>query len=407
MVFLRNSDNFAVEIELMNALRIKKMHQTPTQNRQLPLLIVLLMVLPFSKMMSSTHKKQEALVQSALQEMYQMNYAAANQLFRKVGQNEPFHPMAPLGTIATQWLAEQESMGFSSGNRQLLKNIDTAESEYKSQIRLHPENTQISFYYGTTLGLRARILLGEKNWGGVLISGYNAIRHIKKAEKHNPELWDIQLPFGVFNYYVGVSSGYMKIASWIFNESGSKEDGLRQMTIAAEKSRYAKYEARGILSFVYLYMEDDPAAGLKYAQILLNEFPNNPYYHFLCAEAYLNLRQFVTAEKHIREIRKLLPELKDKTKNEYELKLHLLNGTLAFHRGDLNTAEKELKSVIDNYYLEMDMHLGFALLRLGQINDLQGRRNAAIILYRKTADLDNRTTACKEAKLYLARPYSR
>ncbi|MFA4839205.1 MAG: hypothetical protein WC703_07010 [Candidatus Neomarinimicrobiota bacterium] len=371
------------------------------------LLVGLSIAFSFAPLLSSTPEKQEALVQNALQEMYRMNYAAANRLFRQADQNEPFHPLAPLGTIATQWLAEQESMGFSAGNRQLLKNIDTAESAYKSQMRLHPENTQLSFYYGATLGLRARILLAEKDWVGVLISGYGAIRHVKKAEKANSELWDIQLPFGIFNYYVGISSSYMKIASWIFNESGSKEDGLRQMTIAAEKSHYAKYEARGILSFVYLYMEDNPAAGLKYAQILLNEFPDNPYYHFLSAEAYLSLRQFAPAEKHIREIRRLLPELKSKTKSEYELKLHLLNGTLAFYRNDLKTAEKELKNVIDNYQLEMDTHLGFAMLRLGQVNDLQGRRSVATTLYRKAADLDNRTTACKEAKIYLSRPYSR
>jgi len=384
------------------------MKDKPSSPRKTKILLIgLSILLSVSSLTSSTPEKQEELVRKALQEMYNMNYAAANQLFRKVGQNEPFHPMAPLGTIATQWLAEQESMGFSAGNRQLLKNIDTAESAYKSQMELHPENTQLSFYYGATLGLRARILLAEKDWGGVLISGYGAIRHVKKAEKLNPELWDIQLPFGIFNYYVGISASYMKIASWIFNESGSKEDGLKQMTIAAEKSRYAKYEARGLLSFVYLYMENDPAAGLKYAQILLNEFPSNPYYHFLCAEAYLNLHQYTPAEKHIREIRKLLPELKGKTKSEYELKLHLMDGTLAFYRGDLKTAEMKLKSVIDNYYLEMDTHLGFAMLRLGQIYDLQGRRNAAIDLYRKTADLDNRTTSCKEAKTYLSRPYSR
>lgn len=54
----------------------------------------------------------------------------------------------------------------------------------------------------------------------------------------------------------------------------------------------------------------------------------------------------------------------------------------------------------------MDFDLGNACVRLGKVYDLQGRRQAAVSMYRKAAALDNRSAAMEEARRYLAEPYA-
>jgi len=353
-----------------------------------------------------TFETQGKRAKQAINELYNLNYMESNKLFQEILETEPFHPLAPMGAVATEWLYNQQREGYEIGNKKLLDEIGSALNIYKRQIIIQPDNAELPFYYGTTMGLKSRILLAEKNWFGVLISGYNCMRYIEKSEKLNPEFWDVYLPLGVFNYYIGMSASYMKIASWIMKESGSKEEGLRQITLSARNNGYGRYEARGILAFVYLYMEEDYAASLEFSTMLADEFPANPYYRFLAAEALISLKQYKEADMCIDKIRNLLPTLKDNMMKDYILKLHLLDGSMALYKKDLITAERELKAVIDSYDLEMDWHLSYAYMRLGNVYDLKGRREEAVKYYVKAVKLNNRASACRWSKRYLKEPYS-
>jgi len=348
---------------------------------------------------------QEQTIQKALFEMNNLDNVAAHQHFKEVLNSQPFHPLAPMAELATDWLVNQEDLGFKMGNEILAGRIDQVLAVYKQQLKAKPNNGELEFYYGVTSGLKARLSLGEKDYWGVLINGYNAIRYIKAADRHQPDFVELKLPFGVFNYYVVISRGYMQIASWIMNTSGSKDDGLNQMRFAAHNARYGCYEARSILAMVTLYFEGDYQTSLKYSQMMANEFPDNPYYNYLAGEALIQMKRYTEAETHIRKIKKLLPILKPKTESEYISKLHQLEGSLALRRGDLKTAERELHAVVDNYHQEMDIQLGFACLWLGNVYDLKGDRDQAMSYYRKTVNLKNRSLACQQASLYLKHPF--
>ncbi len=347
----------------------------------------------------------EPAIREALCAMYDMDFDLAHDLFSSALGEENFHPLAPLGAIATEWMLSQARDGYDRGNQRLLQKLNITLDRYRSRMLLHPDETELDFYYGTTMGLKARILLYRKEWLGVITSGYNALRYVKKARRVHPDNIDMMLPMGTFNYYVGVSAGYMKIASWILNESGSREDGLRMMEEVGRAGNYANQEARSLLAFVYLYMENDPAKALEHAEFLRGEFPGNVYFQFLAAEAGISLGELEQARTGIDRIREGLDSLEPFLYREYVLKLHLLDGRVAILTRDYAGAENYLRYVIDNYTLESDIHLGYAYLYLGNLYDMTDRRPEALKCYQAAGRLDNRSTACTQARNFINAPF--
>jgi len=99
--------------------------------------------------------------------------------------------------------------------------------------------------------------------------------------------------------------------------------------------------------------------------------------------------------------------LKKYTQIEYDQRLQLLTGSKAFLEGDLETAELKLRQFVENYDSEMDYDLASGRLRLGMVYDLLGNRTEAINQYQKVIELDNRSSAVLEAKVYLNTPFIR
>ncbi|MFA4921532.1 MAG: hypothetical protein WC611_05345, partial [Candidatus Neomarinimicrobiota bacterium] len=178
-------------------------------------ILLITLLVGISILNADDFEQQEQKVQLALKAMYNMEYEKSDELFREVLNGNPFHPMGPLGVLAVRYYQSEEYIGYHKRNQQFLADIDKALVLYTKQIKQYPERPEYLFFYGTVMGLRARIQLAEKNYLGVLTSGFSAIKHIKKAEKLCPDEPDFHLPVALFNYYVGISAPYMQIASWI------------------------------------------------------------------------------------------------------------------------------------------------------------------------------------------------
>jgi len=369
-------------------------------------LIITLFIISSTVLNASTFEQQEHKVQQALKAMYNMEYELASNLFHTVLNDTPFHPMGPLGVLAVQYYASEEEIGFHKRNQQFLVDIDNALKLYTAQIQQHPDRPEYLFFYGTVMGLRARIQLAEKNYFGVLTSGYNAVRFIKKAEKLCPDEPDFHLPVGIFNYYVGISAPYMKIASRIMRESGSRSDGLQSIKADADNGNYGRYEARSLLAYLYLYFEENYEGAYEYFRSLAVELPKNPYYAAETAEALIMNGNLDLARIYIKQVKTLFPTLKPNTRKDYQIKTLYLNGSLALAEGKLAVAETDLKEFIRLYDYELDYETGNAYLRLGKVYDLQKRRPEAIACYRKVVHFNNRSAAISQAQQYLQHPYS-
>jgi tetratricopeptide (TPR) repeat protein len=88
-------------------------------------------------------------------------------------------------------------------------------------------------------------------------------------------------------------------------------------------------------------------------------------------------------------------------------KIQYLEGNLLFWYGDLGPAAADLKQVTQKAdTLDLSTAV-MAWLRLGQVYDLQGKRDEAISAYRETVRTAPHSAPALEAKGYISSPYRR
>lgn len=344
----------------------------------------------------------EDTIRVAIRCIYKLEYEKSYRLFKSVFYS---HPFAPFGTIAVEWLLDQQKSSVEEANQNLEKSVFTVSSYYRRLVKNHPDDYRILFYYGLTMGLKARVLLGKKDWIGVLVSGYKSYSYIKKAWEKEAD-YDACFPMGLFSYYVGVSSAYMKVATALLGISGSKEEGLKQIEITAYRGNYGKYEARSTLAFIYLFMEGNYREALRYSSTMAKEFPNNPYFKYLMAESYMGMGECDKVKLLIREMEEVFPALEGRVKRETAFRINLLRASLALYGGRLQEADKFFKECLNYTDFELDYELGSLYLRIGYMYDMMGEREKAKKWYRKVMKLDNRSVACREAARRYKEPFS-
>lgn len=106
---------------------------------------------------------------------------------------------------------------------------------------------------------------------------------------------------GLYNYYREAYPDrhpvYKAIA--LLFPHGNKETGLKDLQNAAENSILLRAEAYSILSWIYIYYENNYSEALKYSKTISEDFPSNPLFRGELIKNLLFNKSFEEAEKVI------------------------------------------------------------------------------------------------------------
>jgi len=279
------------------------------------------------------------------------------------------------------------------------------EPVYNRFVKEHPENYQYRLYLGSTRGLRARSSLGNKDWLSVLIEAYKGFSIIEEVAQENPDLIDAQLPIGIVEYYASVSNIFIRWAVNLYGLETSKDLALQKITNAALNSNWAWIEASGILSFIYLWLEDTPYEAVPFTRRLSKEFPNNFYFNILYLESLIKTNMLVDAKNLIEVLDKKHGLLTKRQKDWYGPYLDYEKALLLFHENKFQETIPLIDNAIENYSGELDIILGNLFLLKAKVLDIKGKRRTAVEYYKNCIDLDNFSYAIKQSKQYLRTPY--
>jgi tetratricopeptide (TPR) repeat protein len=368
------------------------------------LMRILILSLTLSGSLLAQHPG-DSMVKKGVEAFYNYDYQRSVKILTQAREKYPRNPVVHLTWAAARWRRNEAYLSQAEIYENFNRDLDSVITVYNELLTVKPNDPEYLLYLGAAKGLKARILLGQKQWFGTLTVAYQGFRLIQEAVDLNPTLKDAYLPIGIMEYYSGLSNFLVKFAAQIFGLHPSREVGIRKMEIA-RNSEWAWSEAESILSFIYLWADIDLERGLSVSQHLAEQYPRNFDFQIHYAESLLQNGKLEPAQKKLKALNERLPELTDQQREWYTSYLNYEWGHYFFLTGDLDRAQNHLKLCIENYHAELDAILAFAWLRSGMIYDLKGQREAAINAYKNCVALDNFSRAIELAEDYLKEPYT-
>ena len=360
----------------------------------------------------SQNKNLDSLIQSGIHQIYSLEFEKANQTFSIVKSEYPEHPSGKfLSAMITWWkiMVDMENESYDDlFYDQLEETIDFCDDILDED----PDNIDAIFFKGGSLGFRGRLASIREDWFDAAADGKDALPLVHRAYELDSTNVDVQLGFGIYNYYASVIPErypFLKPIMMLF-PSGDKEKGIKQLQNAAENGKYTRIESKYFLMMLFYKYEDDNQTGLNYAKQLHKEFPNNPTFHKYYARLLRKVSQITKATEQFRIMHNRCDSLmfgyNDKLKRESSYYV----ADDYWRKADWDDAIKYFKECSDLSYSFDQEDDGFnvvSLLQLGRIYDILGEREKAKKYYEEVLDLDEYKNSHEKAERYLEEPFKR
>ncbi len=340
----------------------------------------------------------DSLIREGIRHMYNYDQDVAQAHFSQVREMYPEHPAGYLLTGVTDWMLGREKLGIKAAQDTLLNRLKSTRKICERYVSNNPDDPYGWLLYGMTLGLRARADLSDSDWMRAAMNGYKGIQQVKKAAELTPDLGDIQLAYGAFHYYVGMSGPFLKVGASLIGLSGTTMEGKQELEYAAKHARYGHAEAKSILMYIYGYFEDNIDEALVLAKELTEEFPGSPYYWTMRADLEFATDRIEDAIYSMSKVKDLLPTLSAFSRDEFEGKYLYLTGLESFYSGNCPSAVALLTQYLEENADEYDFHDITAELIIGRCHERMLLVQSATEQYKLVANSELPTRMKMEAE---------
>jgi tetratricopeptide (TPR) repeat protein len=345
------------------------------------------------------------MVRQGVHTFYNYETAEAIEILAKARQDHPENPTAHLTWAAARWLHNQANSTVEKTYIDLDNDLNEVIPVYESLVEKNPNDPNYQLYLGSATGLMARIYLGKKEWLETLNWAYSGFRIIQNVEADHPDIVDASLPIGVVDYYAGLSNVLIQWGASLLGLDPSRERGLTKIERAATEGPWSWIEAKGIASFLYLWVDVDLEKALIHSGELVNSFPRNFYFRILYTESLIRCGKMNSALTSLNILKKMVTNLTEIQKHWYFSYLQYELALYHFEEGKTEKALIYINEAVQNYGAELDIILANAWCLKGQLHDLKHERMDAKKAYKSCIKLDNYTYTIDLAKLYLRTPF--
>ena len=303
-------------------------------------------------------------------------------------------------------------------NREKLTTTPEAQKEFDSHLnnalqiaqeRLAKNANDVGALYaqGVSHGLRANYnFLVKKAWMDALKDATAARKAHNRVVELDPKFTDARLVEGVHDYVVGSLPWHWKILGFLGGFRGDREEGIQTLELVASKGRTNQTDAQVLLAAIYR-REKKADRAIALLQGLVTRFPRNFLFRLEMVQMYSDLGDKAKALDVLAQVE----DLKRSNAPGFAAlpmeKVHYYRGNLLFWYGDFDQAIEEMTKATRRS-ADLDRHTSvMAWMRLGQLQDLRGKRSAAISAYKQAIAVAPYSDAGKESKQYLSSPYRR
>ncbi len=352
----------------------------------------------------------DSLVQLGTKAVYNVEFDRAQDIFDEVIRRYPTHPAGYFLDAMIEWWRITIGQRSPAIEAKFLSKLDKVISVCDVNLSADPKDISSLFFKGGALGYRGRYNATRNNMLSAAEDGRVALGILNDCQKVAPANHDILLGTGLYNYWAAVlPEKYPALKPvMIFLPKGDKIIGLAQLKAAARQARYASVEAKVVLVQAYFDFEKNSLEAVEFAKDLHMQYPRNPAFQRAYGRCLVSLGPIDSAAVLWRDVlNRCLDKWPGYNRNAAREALYYIGVSLMI-RGDLDKALTYFYKC-DEACRKIDEDAsGFIIktnLKIGQIYDMQGKRDLAIKQYKKLLSWSDNNGSHADAQRYLASPY--
>jgi tetratricopeptide (TPR) repeat protein len=346
------------------------------------LLLIIALAGTASAAPSSMTPEMDRLVMSGVDNIYRMDFDAAEAAAKAAMALNPDYPHAYLGDAATDFI--RYIYGPQQTDDRLVKEFerkaDIAIAVSERWLKTHPNDPDALLVQGSGYGISARLGIERHEYLKAFRHGTRAMKSIRAAIKADPQMYDAYLGLGMFDYYVDTIP---RFAGWLAKImlGGNRERGLKEIRLAAEKGHFARTAAQLILVEVETQDEfgaRDPKDAVKLMIGIHEKYPHSSMLHSALAVALYENGEYAAglkeADEYLARVRsgKYLPSNMSMGRS--------LRGAMLWGLGRKEEALAEFQA--GSVETPVSRWAVWNRARAGQLLDALGRRDEALTAYK-------------------------
>ncbi|MGE5429921.1 MAG: tetratricopeptide repeat protein [Syntrophomonadaceae bacterium] len=376
-------------------------------------IILLLFVLLLTGQAFAQNGDFDSRVKKGISQIYNIKFDEADRTFKEVIADYPKHPAGKFFLAMIDWWKILMDLDNESYDDIFFAKLEDVIFQCDQILDKDPSNVDALFFKGGAIGFRGRLRAMRESWIKAADDGREALPIVNHAYKLNPDNVDVQLGFGIYDYYADVIPAKYPMVKplMMFFPSGDRQKGIKELTNVALNGKYAKTESRYFLMQLYYQFEENFQKAEEFARLLTSEYPDNPLFERYLGRINVRRGNLYTADSIFtdvyRKIRQEFPGYNESARREAAY-------YLGYYRRNLGQADsaivyfQECENISKK--LDKDEASGFqvnTLLYLGNLYDQKGDRDRAVKYYNEVLEVKEFGQSHKLAGQYLQKPYQR
>lgn len=406
---------------MMFLSKYKVSHRSKCLGRQAKILLqmlALLLVVSFSASSQDQQKKDTIILllsdinvqlecTQALNDLYNFKFNDAEAKFNSLKTGYGWHPLPYFLMGLIEWWKIMPNTKDTSHDDTFMAYMDTT-IQIAERLRrdFPPYKAEAAFFLAAAYGFKGRLYSDEerKSWRKAASAGKDALDYMeesKVAQNLSPELLFGDALYNYFSVWVPENYPALKPVLWFFPK-GDKALGLKQLKEVSYNAFYTRTEAMVWLMRILNSYENDQFQALQISKYLIENYPDNPFFHRYYARMLYSMGRYAEAEPVCNEILARI----DSGRVGYEA---TSGRYAAFFLGQINESRKKLDDA-EKYYLlciKFAEAIGatntgyylYSLIALGEISEKKGDKAKARKYFKLVKEkADRKDEAFKDAK---------
>ena len=350
-----------------------------------------------------THTAMLEPAQRTLDLIYNMEFDEALRAAQRLIDLAPAHPAGYFYRAVTYW--QWRLITYDPPQRAMLLTHFQESTQRARDMAKHLPDVQAAeaaFYLGAVYGMQARMHFVEQQYIRALLAAKQGSTYLQQCVARAPDWYDAYAGLGTYQYVLSRVPGVWRgIVQQLIGIAGDRDKGLQALEQARTAGRLSVPEAGSLLAKIYVLPgEEQYDKAYVLLENLVQRYPHNSDYRYrlalVCAQLGLWERARHASQHLIADIaegkpyapQEWLPLLHYRLAETYVLQRQPQAAAVLLRALQMQALSPALRAWVD--------------LRLGNVHDLQGERQAAQLWYQGVQG-DEQAEA--RAHTYMATPF--